>query len=656
MNHMLKRFFSLVLLVSPALVIADSSSTSSTHAYFSIRSQSVNAALELAGWQTHINLYDRDCFYWSFYIAPEYKQSFNPRGIANFLFGPDLVTTATTVVTSAVPPFTSTSSASNTSALVISGSGVGIPVSGLLTTPISRGVHDWLADYFGLPQDFQSVVTFSPRITNALADFNVYLGLDEWATGLYFRIHAPVVHTRWELRAAENVINPGTFSYTPGYMAPTGVPNSSLRHSFLSALDGTYTFGDMTDPLKFGKIATSSTTTGTGTQSSRQSKTRLSDIEAALGWNFWQCEDYHLGVQIRGSAPTGTRPNGEYLFEPTIGNGHHWMLGGGISSHAILWRGCDEDRYFGVWMDVNIEHLFKTRQTRSFDFVGKPNSRYVLLEEFTSAVSQGLVSGTTAGVASTVTPLMPNGATAPSAQYAGILHPAINITTLDVNVSIAVQTDFVLKFAYISGGFQADLGYNLWARSGEKFSPTTDPIITEKKYAIKGDAQIYGFSTGSTGAANAVNAPVRLSATENSATINGGTNFVNGVTLATGQLNLNVDNAQFAFDGPNLQNYLSFTTPTPLGNASVNIKTSNPPIFVKSTDIDLSDTPSALTHKVFGHIGYNWEDCDDWVPFLGIGAEGEFNGKGGNGNNGTNNRNASLSQWGVWVKGGISFN
>lgn len=597
MKRMLKGFFSLALLTSAACSFAHSDS----NPYFSIRSQSVNAARELVGWQTHINLFDKDCLYGSFSITPEYTRSFRSGRIAEYIFGDDVTAT------------------SSKGTLAISGSQAD-----------NRGSHDWLADYFGLPTDFKSEVTFKPRIENFLVDFNLYLGLDEWMCGLYFRIHAPVVYTRWDLRATEAVSAAGANGYAAGYMGSAAVDNATLRKDFLTAVDGTNTFGDMKEALKYGKMS-----------KDRDTKTRLSDIEAALGWNFWQCEDYHFGLQIRGSAPTGNRANAEYLFEPIVGNGNHWTLGGGVSAHAVLWRGCDEDHFFGVWLDANITHLFRTKQTRSFDLKNKPNSRYALLAEMSSTVGNNLFANTTnTDVVADVASLA--GGVAPSHQYANKLLPVINVTTFDVNVSIDVQVDAALKFSYYNCGFEADLGYNLWARSGEKFKLRDSSTFTEKKYVLKGDAFVYGFS------AAAGNAPIALSSSQNTSDIHGGKNFPSGFTLANSVRNPGIDNAYPAqiVAGAAAASTITYA---PGVAANSQTRTSKDPIFVKADDIDMSKTPSAMSHKLFGHISYNWDDCEDWIPFLGVGGEIEWAGK-------YDSNYAAVSQWGVWIKGGISFN
>ena len=56
-----------------------------------------------------------------------------------------------------------------------------------------------------------------------------------------------------------------------------------------------------------------------------------------------------------------------------------------------------------------------------------------------------------------------------------------------------------------------DLGYNFWANSKEKLH--CRETFVENRYAIKGDAQIYGFT------ADAGDNPIALNATQSMATI-----------------------------------------------------------------------------------------------------------------------------------------
>ncbi len=163
-----------------------------------------------------------------------------------------------------------------------------------------------------------------------MADFNLYCGLDNISPGLYFRIHAPVVHTSWNLDACEKIDNSGENGYDPGYFNVTSVERDDLLHSFLSFISGCKVPdipGITFHPLTSAKI-----------KPSRTELTKLSEIQAALGYNFLYSRCYHLGAEIRMSIPTGNRPEGEFLFEPIVGNCHHWEAGAGISGHIVAWE------------------------------------------------------------------------------------------------------------------------------------------------------------------------------------------------------------------------------------------------------------------------------------------------------------------------------
>ncbi len=51
-----------------------------------------------------------------------------------------------------------------------------------------------------------------------------------------------------------------------------------------AALDGQTTFGDMTEKWKYGRF-----------RFCKQHDTKLADVDLILGYDFWNCEDYHLG-------------------------------------------------------------------------------------------------------------------------------------------------------------------------------------------------------------------------------------------------------------------------------------------------------------------------------------------------------------------------
>jgi hypothetical protein len=680
MKQMLKKFFSLAALLSTV-------SAYSVIPYYSIRNQGQDVARDLAGMTQHENLFDMDKIYGTFAVTTEYSQTFRPNRIAEALFGPAVC-----------------NSSCDGATIAVSGSRVA-----------NRGANDWLADYFYLPTDFQSTLKFSPRIRNVVVDLDFYLGLDEWACGLYMRINAPIVWSQWNLNFCESVVSTGSLNYAPGYfntydVAPTtavpsgvGIARSNLLTSasaFFSGSTITDTPATTTqvvtyDPLCYGKI------TGCA-----RHKTALADLAVTLGYNFLNDEDYHLGVGIRMLAPTGTKPHAKYLFEPIVGNGHHWELGAEVSGHAMLWRSCDEESNLGFFVDANITHLFKAKQTRTADLNGLPLSRYMLAERLTtnSGTSLGGIAGATGTAAATAA----TAPTAPVSVFAGEFAPVANLTTRDVKVSVGVQGDVAAQFTYTRCGFAMDLGYNFWGRSKEKVSCssncstgcssssncatscsssvacTTTPFAPNT-WALKGDAQVYSFNR-TTGLA------VPLSATESLATINAGTNVAqegvpasNPGQLAIDKRNPNVDAPQFAYNGTTIGATVldaSFNNGTPAADA---INTSIQPVFISQaavTGVTNSGfnyaTNRGISNKIYTNLSYNWVDCEDWVPYVGVGGFGEFGNGGKCGSScssssaacsttnscssscstgcSSTSEKAAISQWGVWAKLGVSFN
>lgn len=539
---------------------------------FGIRSQGLNGVRELAGWQQIIYKYDQDSNYGTPAMAVEYDRTFRPQEIANFLFGG--------------------------SCLNFSGSRA------------ERKTGDVLADYFGLPASFSSTVNFSPHITNTIVDFNWFQAFDAYLPGLFVMLHLPIVQTKWNLYMQEVNINPGTAFYPAGYMSATNIPASSLPQSVTEALHGNTVFGDMDEPLRYGKIF------------GRQTRSRIAELTATLGWNYNQ-PLYHVGINFRVGAPTGNATNAQFLFEEIVGNRHHWDVGFGISAHSIMWHNKETGRRVGVYLDAHVSHLCASEQKRSFDFTKNGNgSRYILLEQIESPSNGQLLIN----------------AAQPANQYIGNLVPAINYTTFDTKISIGVQTDIVFKLAYQHDGFEVDFGYDFWANSKEKMH-CRDKFI-ENRFALKGDAQIYGFTP------NPDNIAVALNATQSMATILAGQGNPN-----TNFQNLNADNPAPATTPPAtdlLQ--LNFADSAALNIQQDQVRGSNPAILLKDSDInnDSGLLPRAFSNKIFMYMGNVWDNRDDYDPYFGIGLSGEFAH--------TNPcENAACSQWAIWLKTGFVY-
>ena len=623
------------------LPIKTSYATTAVAPLLQYRSQGQDIARELAGMTQQVNLFNKNDMYGTLALTTEYTRSFRPQRIAQELFGREFCN-------------------KNCSGALINVSGSRVA---------NRGANDWLADNFYLPTDFQSTLKFTPRIANVVVDINGYIGLDNIAQGLFIRLDAPLAWTNWNLNFCEVFTSTGSNATDDGYMSCAPMPRSQLLNNFSNFAHGLAPaqFIDVDFP---GENITFDGLCNAKIEHCSRSLTRLADLSLILGYNFLDCEKYHFGAGAKVIAPTGNRPEGKYLFEPIIGNGKHWELGAYLTGHAMLWECQDEDASFGLYIDATITHLFNTRQRRTADLNNRPLSRYMLAEKFSSTVT-GLSGGTTAP-----------GSIIPTAQFAREFSPIANLTTQDVNVSIGVQGDIAAQFTYVQGGWNWDLGYNFWGRSCEKISsckntcasssscPNTcsssnacNATFAENTWGVKGDAYVFGFPV-----VDQAFGCTPLSATENSATINAGTNFAatgaSSTTLvAAGQTNPGVDNKQLAWTG--VGGTEIFDT-----NAVSQINTSINPILIKKEDFNFGGT-RGYSHKLYTHVNYQWLDVACVSPYVGLGGFGEFGSNGScksscpstfaNNNcssscSSSSCTNAALSQWGVWAKLGVSFN
>jgi hypothetical protein len=570
---------------------------------FNTRSVSRNAARDLAGWTNYINKDSSpDIVYGALSVTPEYSQTFQTNTITRTLFGDNLI------------------GKNCAQHLKISGSEVD-----------DRGPQDLLADYFYLPSDFESNVYFKPIIDNVILDFGFYLGLDAWSKGLYFWLHAPFAHTRWDININENIIEPGINDALEGYYTPDVLNRNQLLDSFTNFVNGITvpnTENIAFENLQFAKMS-----------NQRLIKSRMAEIRTGIGWNFFTEKNYHAGFNGQLAAPTGLRPDAEFLFEPLVGNGHFWELGIGLNAHYTFWRNEDETAHCSFYTDINITHLFRTRQARSFDLTRAGTlSRYMLAMEMTSPATN--LQGANGDI--------------PSAQFNNTFIPLANITTLDVEVSITVQADIVLMFNATKNNWSFDFGYNYWGRSADNITLRQNESFDEKRFALKGDAHVFGFLPLST-------TSVALSATQDKATIHSGKNFpatgsTDPIIINNASKNPEIDFAQSAKTNPVVQNLLYAQNAIDISTNFIN--TSVPPIFITRNDLNFVGAETGgSSSKLFTHIAHTWNDKIEWQPYLGIGGEVEW------GHHTKHNckpcddhaPQCSASQWGIWIKTGVTF-
>lgn len=564
MNQIFKGLLAGALIATVGVATAEDNSSRSTFGkpYFQGRSQGENLARRLVGDAHELYRCDFDCINGVLAVIPEWSQTFDRNELGSYFSF-------------------RTPNTANSNVMLFRGSDVVVTGTELPT--------DIRAENFLLPSTFEGLVALKPQKQDFIADINFRLNLDEWLCGLYFEVDVPINWTRWNvhLKTPTEVAQPGFISID-SVNTGTGVgtvvapftakaPVETIINAWKGETDGQLTFASATPIASPGvnPIQITIERMNYGKINGSQSKAGVADLNFILGYNFLCNDCYHIGANLRATAPTGTRPEAEYLFEPIVGNGRHTTLGAGLNGHAILWEnGCDQS--FSLWFDSAVYTLFNAKQKRTFDLIGNGiGSRYLLFKRFS-----------------------PNEDGTPT--FANTFVPGPNVTTIETKVKINVAGEAVLMFDYQRCGFTFDAGYGIWGRTNEKITATGE--ILPQTYGLLGGTPIDNFNADGT-----LNPALPANRTNSTVRING-------------------TNASSLGDGPAL--------------------TAAVPVFVTTANLDLvgGAAPSALSHKVFTHLGYTWEGCD-YSPFFGLGGEVEFSGK----------HNRAFDQWGVWAKGGFAF-
>jgi len=279
MKH-IKKIGLLVLLQCSAFIAAETVAP-----YFSIRSQGRNIAREMVGWTNHVNLFGIDNLYGTGSLTLEYTRSTKAKRITQCLFGSDLL-----------------GDFCDCPAIKISGSCVE-----------NRDANkDWLADYFGLPTDYQSTINFRPRIENVVADLNFYLGLDNWIEGLWFRVDFPLVYTKWNLNFKECILNAGNKNHPLGYFSSSvtlGTERSPGSNIYPNAYNESHSnllnsFEEFSGCQKVPNLGSTATfnplcVAQMGNTCQNHSNTKIADIQIALCDNFWENDKHLVDVEVR---------------------------------------------------------------------------------------------------------------------------------------------------------------------------------------------------------------------------------------------------------------------------------------------------------------------------------------------------------------------
>lgn len=288
------------------------------------------------------------------------------------------------------------------------------------------GSGDVQANWFGLGNPnggFSSDFSIRPERRVFAWHNHFHFNLDNWLCGLWAEIDFAVVRAKHNLNCCENVIRQGTVCGLANFtqaISRVGLPLGTTT----TTTSATGCSGDC-----------DSTTAGTFSRFNCFDchHTGVDDIEFKLGYNWYYCEDDHVGIYIAATAPTGRRVRNHFVFEPVVGT-RQGSVGFGVTGDYTFWA--NDDCNLSIATDFEYRFGFSGRECHSFDL--KTNgewSRYLL-------------------VVTQAQPFNPQ--------------PAINFLTTSVRVETRNTIDWWLALNYEWCGWDFELGYELWWRDCER--------------------------------------------------------------------------------------------------------------------------------------------------------------------------------------------
>ncbi|HBR70173.1 TPA: hypothetical protein DIC20_00130 [Candidatus Dependentiae bacterium] len=455
----------------------------------------------------------------------------------------------------------------------------------------AAAVSDIRASDLGLSTTFTGCAWLCPKYQDFIADFDLYLGWDEFIQGFWTELRVPFVHTRWNAGLGTKATAAGGdyYSFTVDgaseeqfAVADTAGPVAVVYTgscALSSALLGNSSFGDA-PRLAAGKMV-----------NCRRTANGLGGVRLEIGYDFLRRERGSMGLALDVQFPAANKPAKNncccdlYIFDPKVGSQHSWKIGGILRAQYMLWDREESER-IDFYFDGRVAGGFSGQSTRLLGLQANGCTlfnQYLLLKKYS-------VSGTTA-------------------TYAG-LERAANKLTARVKANSSVEAQVTLMFQYKNGGFVGALGYNFYGRNEEKLCLCCLCNSDDYYYVIKGDR------------------PVRL---EVGQTDGGFYGPADSDINQTGTLYGEGEDWSAIPSAAVTEHAITFSncSTSSCGNGSISLCPATHPRYISNT--------------IFGDLGYNWSDVD-WKPYLGVLAKVDFG-----------SSNTALRLWGVYLKGGICF-
>jgi extradiol dioxygenase family protein len=362
---------------------AVSTATATTNKTFLMpRSQGVNLAMEYATYNELINHKNGDFFGAHFQVVPFYMESNDKTGLGKY-FGV------------------------NNENLIALSNAADADVN------YRYMIHDAVPG--GAPG--VGTVKYEPELQAYGARIDYYQDLEKVLDGLYLKIALPIVHVENDMHISTAV--------TTEHLNFTA---ANLENYFKGTAFGAVGEVNNQAALKYAKIDGS------------KSETSVADIDVVLGYKIFDKDDYNVALNIGLTIPVGNDADGVWVFEPMVGNGDHWALGGGLEAWVKLWE--DGKQNIKLTAAANYRYLFEATEKRTMGLVD-PAGNSVNWGQYYLAGTIDAVRGTQQ------------------------LFPAANILTHDIKVEPGSQFDSIIYLTYNNGGWTFDLGYNFFWKEAE---------------------------------------------------------------------------------------------------------------------------------------------------------------------------------------------
>lgn len=505
MNKMIKGFLAIAFIVGSA-----SATTNKT--FLMPRSQGVNAAMEYAGYNELINHKNGDFFGANFQVVPFYMESNDSVGLGKYFGIKD----------------------KNLISLKSNGNG---DFNNLYM------IHDQ-ADAAADHQLGVGSVKYEPKLEAYGARIDYFQDLEKVLDGLYLKVALPIVHVENDMHIKTAVTHDGTAEYF-------------TADNLAAYFKGNYekAAGDVNAQAKLNRAKINGS----------QSETSVADIDVILGYKIFDKDKYNVSLNLGLTIPVGNDSDGVWAFEPIVGNGNHWALGGGLDACVSLWE--DGDQNIKLTTAANYRYLFESTEKRTLGLINEAGNKVDWGQYYLVGLIDQ-VRGT-----QQLTPFANDG-----------------IGTVNMNIEPGSQLDAIAYLTYNNGGWNIDLGYNFFWK--EKEDANLKTAWTDGKYGIAIVGQTMAQNDGN----------------PNFEYTNGNAVGDNAVGGALALVNATYSAADHAY----------------------------------GIDTSAAETPSIDTHKVFGNVGYIFNDWE-YPVMLGFGGAYEFADQKG------------LENWQVFGKVGIKF-